>query len=76
VARSPELGGGGAKGGEEHGELGSGLTGARGSTVATGRWWCRTGRRQRSVRGLLRRGERGKEAGRGVVKLGEGARLL
>jgi hypothetical protein len=29
-----------------------------------------------SVRGLLRRGERGKEAGRGAVKLGGGARLL
>jgi hypothetical protein len=29
-----------------------------------------------SVRGLLRRGERGKEAGRGAVKLGRGARLL
>jgi hypothetical protein len=27
------------------------------------------------VRGLLRRGEREKEAGRGVVKLGEGARF-
>jgi hypothetical protein len=33
-------------------------------------------RRRCSVRGLLRRGERGKEAGRGAVKLGEGARLL
>jgi hypothetical protein len=33
-------------------------------------------RRQCSVRGLLRHGERGKEAGRGVVKLGGGARLL
>jgi hypothetical protein len=29
-----------------------------------------------SVRALLRRGERGKEAGRGAVKLGGGARLL
>jgi hypothetical protein len=29
-----------------------------------------------SVRGLLRSGERGKEAGRGAVKLGGGARLL
>jgi hypothetical protein len=29
-----------------------------------------------SVRGLLRHGERGKEAGRGAVKLGGGARLL
>jgi hypothetical protein len=34
------------------------------------------GRRRRSVRGLLRRGEREIGAGRGVVKLGEGARLL
>jgi hypothetical protein len=33
-------------------------------------------RRRCSVRGLLRRGERGKEAGRGAVKLGGGARLL
>jgi hypothetical protein len=29
-----------------------------------------------SVRALLRRGERGKEVGRGAVKLGGGARLL
>jgi hypothetical protein len=33
-------------------------------------------RRRCLVRGLLRRGERGKEAGRGAVKLGGGARLL
>jgi hypothetical protein len=33
-------------------------------------------RRRCSVRGLLRRGERGKEAGRGAVKLGGGARPL
>jgi hypothetical protein len=33
-------------------------------------------RRRCSVRALLRRGERGKEAGRGAVKLGGGARLL
>jgi hypothetical protein len=33
-------------------------------------------RHQCSVRVLLRRGERGKEVGRGVVKLGEGAHLL
>jgi hypothetical protein len=32
--------------------------------------------RRCSVRALLRRGERGKEAGRGAVKLGGGARLL
>jgi hypothetical protein len=28
-----------------------------GGAVEAGRWWCRTGRRRRSVRGLLRRGE-------------------
>jgi hypothetical protein len=42
----------------------------------TGRRWCRMGRRRRSERGLLRRGEGEIGAGRGVVKLGEGARLL
>jgi hypothetical protein len=47
-----------------------------GGTVEAGRWWCRTGRPRRSVRGLLRRGEREIGAGRGVVKLGEGAHLL
>jgi hypothetical protein len=47
-----------------------------GGAVATGRQRCRTGRRWRSVRGLLRRGEREKGAGRGAVRLGEGARLL
>jgi hypothetical protein len=36
----------------------------------------KTRRRRCSVRGLLTRGERGKEAGRGAVKLGGGARLL
>jgi hypothetical protein len=40
------------------------------------RRWCRMGRRRRSVRGLLRRGEREIGAGRGAVKLEEGARLL
>jgi hypothetical protein len=33
-------------------------------------------RRRCSVRGLLRRGERGKEVGRGAVKLGGNAHLL
>jgi hypothetical protein len=33
-------------------------------------------RRRCSVRGLLRHGERGKEVGRGAVKLGGGAHLL
>jgi hypothetical protein len=47
-----------------------------GGTVETGRWWCRTGRQRRSVRGLLRRREREIGAGRGAVKLGEGAHLL
>jgi hypothetical protein len=62
---------------------GRGARGARlgphrssGSAVATGRWRCRIGRRRRSVRGLLKHGEREKGAGRGAVKLGEGARLL
>jgi hypothetical protein len=43
--------------------------GGRATTVKA--WWRRC-----SVRGLLRRGERGKEVGRGAVKLGGGARLL
>jgi hypothetical protein len=80
---APKLTGGGAKGREEHGELGSGLTGARlrphrssGGAVEAGRRWCRTGRRWRSVRTLRKRGERGKEAREGVVLLGGGARLL
>jgi hypothetical protein len=62
---------------------GRGARGARlgphrssGGAVATGRRRCRTGRRRRSVRGLLRRGEREKGVRRGAVKLGEGARLL
>jgi hypothetical protein len=41
----------------------------RAMAVKIRRCWC-------SVRALLRRGERGKEAGRGAVKLGSGARLL
>jgi hypothetical protein len=44
--------------------------------VATGRRRCRTGRPRHSVRGLLRRGEREKGAGRGAVKHGEGACLF
>jgi hypothetical protein len=47
-----------------------------GGAEEAGRWWCRMGRRRRSVRGLLRRGEGEIGAGRGAVKLGEGARLL
>jgi hypothetical protein len=54
---------------------------ARASPGLGQRWGGRTmavkARRHRcSVRGLLRRGERGKEAGRGAVKLGGGASLL
>jgi hypothetical protein len=47
-----------------------------GGAVEAGRQWCRMGRWQRLVRGLLRPGEREIGAGRGAVKLGEGARLL
>jgi hypothetical protein len=47
-----------------------------GGAMEAGRWWCRTGKRRRSVRGLLRRGEREIGAVRGAVTLGEGARLL
>jgi hypothetical protein len=43
--------------------------GGRAMVVKVRRRWC-------SVRGLLRRGERGKGVGRGAVKLGGGARLL
>jgi hypothetical protein len=41
-----------------------------------GRRRCRAGRRRRSVRQWLRRGEREVSAGRGAVSSGEGARLL
>jgi hypothetical protein len=47
-----------------------------GSAEEAGRQRCRTGKWRRSVRGLLRRGEREIGAGRGAVKLGEGAHLL
>jgi hypothetical protein len=47
-----------------------------GGAEEAGRWRCRTGRQWRSVRGLLRWGEREIGAGRGAVKLGEGAHLL
>jgi hypothetical protein len=47
-----------------------------GGAVEAGRWWCRTGRRRRSVRTLLKHEEGGKEAGEGVVLLRGGARLL
>jgi hypothetical protein len=46
-----------------------------GGAVEAERRLCRTGRRRRSVRGLLRRGEREIGVGRGAVKLGEGACL-
>jgi hypothetical protein len=44
--------------------------------VEAGRRWCRIGRWWRSVRTLLRRVEREKKRGKGVVLLGGGARLL
>jgi hypothetical protein len=47
-----------------------------GGAEEAGRWWYRMGRPWCSVRGLLRRGEGEIGAGRGAVKLGEGARLL
>jgi hypothetical protein len=47
-----------------------------GGAVEARRRWCRTGRWWRSVRTLLRRGERGSEAGEGVVLLRGGAHLL
>jgi hypothetical protein len=43
--------------------------GGRAMVVKARRHWY-------SVRGLLRRGKRGKEAGRGAVKIGRRARLL
>jgi hypothetical protein len=47
-----------------------------GDAVEAGQRWCRTGRWRRLVRTLLRCGERGKEAGEGVVLLRGGAHLL
>jgi hypothetical protein len=47
-----------------------------GGTVEAGRRWCRMGRRRRSVRGRLERGEKRREAGRGAVNSGGGAHLL
>jgi hypothetical protein len=47
-----------------------------GGAVEAERWWCRTGRRRHSVRTLLRRVEREKKRGEGVVLLGGGAHLL
>jgi hypothetical protein len=47
-----------------------------GGAVEAGRRRCITGKRRRSVRGLLRRGGREIGAVRGAVTLGEGARLL
>jgi hypothetical protein len=86
TARSPELGLRPLRCAKAHRrgrKRGRGARGARlgphrssGGAVATRRRRRRTGRWRRSVRGLLRRGEREKGAGRGAVKLGEGARLL
>jgi hypothetical protein len=72
---APKLTGGGATERGAHGSsarasLGLGRRrGGRATAVKAQRHRC-------SVRVLLRRGERGKEAGRGAVKLGGGARLL
>jgi hypothetical protein len=71
AARSPELGLRPLRCAKAHRrgrKRGRGARGARlrphrssGGTVTTRRWRCRTGRRRRSVRGLLRCGEREKE---------------
>jgi hypothetical protein len=68
---APKLAGGGAKqrGGLEPHR-------SSGGAVEAGRRWCRTGRRRRSVRTLVRHVEREKKWGKGVVLLGGGARLL
>jgi hypothetical protein len=86
AARSPELGLWPLQCANAHrrgSKRGIGARGARlrphrssGGAVEIGRRRCRTGRRRHSVRGVLRRGEREKGAGRGAVKLDEGARLL
>jgi hypothetical protein len=62
----------------DRGSLGARLGPHRSLGVAAEarRRWCRIGRRRHSVRTLLRRGEREKEAGKGVVSLGGVARLL
>jgi hypothetical protein len=77
VARSPKLGLRPVRCAKAHRrgrKRGRGAQGARlgphrssGGTVATGRRRCRTGRRRRSVRGLLRLGE-GKKKERGEVR--------
>jgi hypothetical protein len=62
--------------GAQKGERSTGTHRSLGGAVEAGRQWCRTERRRCSVRTLLKRGERGKEAGEGVVLLGGGALLL
>jgi hypothetical protein len=73
---APKLTGGGATEREEHTGSSSraspGLGRRRGGRAMV----VKVRRRRCSVRGLLRRGERGKGAGRGAVKIGGGARLL
>jgi hypothetical protein len=86
AARSPELGLRPLRCTEAHRrgrKMERGVQGTRlgphrgsGGTEEAGRQRCRTERRQRSVRGLFRRGEREIGVGRGAVKLGEGAHLL
>jgi hypothetical protein len=71
-----KLTGGGATEGGKHGELGSGLTGARAALRKPGDGGAEWGGGSARVRGLLRRGEREIGAGRGAVKLEEGSRLL
>jgi hypothetical protein len=80
VVRSPELGLRPLRCAKAHRQGRKRETGARGAwlgphrssggAVEAGRWCCRTGRQRHSVRTLLRRGERGKEVGEGVVLLG------
>jgi hypothetical protein len=66
----------GAQNGEGAQEARLGPHRSSGGAVVAERWWCRTGRRWHSVRTLLRRVEREKKRGKGVVLLGGGAHLL
>jgi hypothetical protein len=66
----------GAENGEGAQEARLGPHRSSGGTVEAGRWWCRTGRRRRSVRTLIWRVERENKRRKGVVLLGGGARLL
>jgi hypothetical protein len=66
--------------GAQNGDGGTGSSArphrSSGGTVEAGRRWCRIGRWRRSVRTLLRRVERERKRGKGVVLLGGGACLL